>query len=65
MARKRALWFAGGVQVVWDVDVLRRQTIRIFRAEAPDAPAVCQRGEIADAEPAVPGWRFAVDELFA
>ncbi|HEX8392203.1 MAG TPA: Uma2 family endonuclease [Longimicrobium sp.] len=64
MARKRALWFAAGVQVLWDVDVLRRQIIRVFRAESPDATVVRGRGEIADAEPAVPGWRFPVDELF-
>jgi hypothetical protein len=24
-----------------------------------------RRGDIADAEPAVPGWRMPVDELFA
>lgn len=31
---------------------------------APDAPAVFHRSETADAEPAVPEWRFPVDELF-
>ena len=25
---------------------------------------IFRRGEIADAEPAVPGWRMAVDDLF-
>jgi len=25
---------------------------------------VFRRGEVADAEPAVPGWRMPVDELF-
>ncbi|HEX8392204.1 MAG TPA: Uma2 family endonuclease [Longimicrobium sp.] len=64
MARKRALWFAAGVQVLWDVDVLRRQIVRIFHADSPEAPVVRTRGEIADAEPAVPGWRFPVDDLF-
>lgn len=64
MQRKRELWFAAGVQVLWDVDVLRRQTIRVFRADAPDSPVTVHRSGIADAEPAVPGWRFAVDDLF-
>ena len=27
-------------------------------------PRVFRRGETADAEAAVPGWQFAVDELF-
>jgi Uma2 family endonuclease len=64
MAAKRADYFAEGVQVVWDVDVLREGWIRAYRATEPDHPAVFHRGEIADAEPAVPGWRFAVDDLF-
>ncbi|MCI0702008.1 MAG: hypothetical protein L0241_13075 [Planctomycetia bacterium] len=33
----------------------------------PDArgPARFKWGDVADAEPAVPGWRLAVDTLFA
>ena len=38
--------------------------IRAYHADDPEHPTVFARGEIADAEPAVPGWRFAVDELF-
>lgn len=38
--------------------------VRVFRATAPDAPAIYQRGCIAEAEPAVPGWTMAVDDLF-
>ncbi|MBB4636773.1 Uma2 family endonuclease [Longimicrobium terrae] len=64
MQRKRDLWFAAGVQVLWDVDVLRQHTIRVFRADASESPVTVRRGEVADAEPAVPGWRFAVDDLF-
>ena len=30
----------------------------------PENPVIYRRGEMADAEPAVPGWRMAVDELF-
>jgi Uma2 family endonuclease len=64
MKLKRGLYFAAGTQVVWDVDVLRENLIRVYRADDPDHATVYRQGEIADAEPAEPGWRFAVDELF-
>jgi Uma2 family endonuclease len=63
-ATKLADYFAAGTQVVWDVDVLREGVIRVYRAADPENPAVYRRGEIAEAEPAVPGWRFPVDELW-
>lgn len=65
MAEKRADYFAAGTLVVWDVDLLGEDTIRVFRSTDPTTPAVYRRGEIADAEPAVPDWAMAVDELFA
>jgi Uma2 family endonuclease len=64
MAWKRADYFAAGTQVVWDVDVLREELIRVYRAQDPESPTIYRRGEVAEAEPAVPGWRFPVDELF-
>lgn len=64
MAAKRADYFAAGTLVVWDVDVLRENLIRAYRANDPEHPTVYRGGETADAEPAVPGWRFPVDELF-
>jgi Uma2 family endonuclease len=64
MAAKRADYFAAGTQVVWDVDVLHEEAIHVYRANNPGQAAVYRRGETADAEPAVPGWRLAVDELF-
>jgi Uma2 family endonuclease len=64
MAEKRADYFAAGTLVVWDVDLLGPDTVRVYRAGAPDAPQLVRRGEVADAEPAVPGWRFPVDQLF-
>lgn len=64
LARKRADYFAAGTQVVWDVDLLGDDTVRAYRAARPDAPDVFRRGHTADAAPAVPGWRFPVDELF-
>jgi Uma2 family endonuclease len=64
MAAKRAEYFSAGTKVVWDVDVLRDELIRVYRIEASENPTVYRRGAIAEAEPAVPGWKFAVDELF-
>ncbi|HEV2764758.1 MAG TPA: Uma2 family endonuclease [Pyrinomonadaceae bacterium] len=64
MAKKRADYFAAGTQVVWDVDVLRREEIRVYRASDPETPKVYRRGERAEAEPALPGWTLAVDDLF-
>src|SRR5262249_46200704 len=52
-----------GTLVIWDVDVLREQVIRVCRANDPDRPTIYRRGDIAEAEPAVPGWRMTVDEL--
>ena len=65
MAAKRADYFACGTKVVWDVDLLAPDVVvRKYSADAPDAPAEFRRGEAADAEPAVPGWTMAVDQLF-
>ena len=63
MSAKRLDYFEAGTVVVWDVD-LRNQSIRLYRADAPDRPVTFLKGELADAEPAVPGWRPAVDEIF-
>jgi Uma2 family endonuclease len=64
MATKRADYFQAGTLVVWDVDP-RTQNIRVYRPEAPGQPVTFSLGQWADAEPAVPGWRIAVDEVFA
>ncbi|MGH9840227.1 MAG: Uma2 family endonuclease [Blastocatellia bacterium] len=64
IAAKRRDYFAAGTLVVWDVDLLGDDVVRAYRASAPDQPTVYRRGELAEAEPAVPGWRFPVDDLF-
>ena len=64
MAAKRADYFGAGTPVVWDVDPLAR-CVRSYRAETPDRPVLFHEGQVADAESAVPGWRMAVDEIFA
>ena len=61
---KRADYFAAGTLVVWDVDLLSQDVIRSYKASDPQTPVIFRRGDIADAEPAVPGWRLAVEELF-
>jgi Uma2 family endonuclease len=65
MNRKRADYFAAGTLVVWDVDLLGEDVVRVYRASDPAHPTIYRRGEIAEAEPAVPGWRMPVDDLFA
>ena len=37
--------------------------IKYYDTNNPDIPKVFRRGDIADAEPAVPGWRISVNEL--
>ena len=64
MKSKRADYFACGTLVVWDVDLQSEDVIRSYKASDPENPVTFRRGDIADAEPAVPGWRLAVDELF-
>ncbi|MFO1430746.1 MAG: Uma2 family endonuclease [Candidatus Competibacteraceae bacterium] len=65
LAVKRADYFAAGTLVVWDVDVLRDQVVRVYRIANPGQPAVYHRGEMAEAEPALPGWSMPVDDLFS
>jgi Uma2 family endonuclease len=64
MAEKRADYFAAGTKVVWDVDLESEAVVRVYRSSAPDAPKIYRRGDIAEAEPAVPGWTMPVNELF-
>jgi Uma2 family endonuclease len=64
MAAKRSDYFAAGTLVVWDVDLLSDDVVRVYRLSDPEIPTVYRKGEIAEAEPAVPGWTMAVDALF-
>ena len=64
MERKRADYFAAGTLVVWDVDLLGETPVRVFRASDPQNPTLYNRGETAEAEPALPGWTMPVDDLF-
>lgn len=64
MAAKRADYFDAGTLVVWDVDPIA-ELVRVYSAADPTVPTTYVRGQVAEAEPAVPGWRIAVDALFA
>ena len=66
MAAKRADYFASGTLVIWDVDLLSEDVVRVYRnGDAGQPAAVYHRGQTAEAEPAVPGWTMPVDDLFA
>jgi Uma2 family endonuclease len=64
MAAKRDDYFACDTQVVWDVDLLSEDVIKSYKVSDPDHPVIFRCGDTADAEPAVPGWRMAVNDLF-
>jgi len=64
MAEKRADYFEAGTIVVWDVDPIE-MTIACYRNDDPDHPLMFSRHQLADAEPAVPGWRLDTNWLFS
>lgn len=57
-------YLAAETRVAWDVDTHSPDVVRVYRATEPDAPTVYRRGDVAEAELAVPGWTMRVDELF-
>jgi len=62
--QKRADYFACGTLVVWDVDLLSADVVKVYRASDPEHPTIYRRGDMAEGEPAVPGWHMVVDDLF-
>lgn len=64
IAAKRADYFQAGTLVVWDVDPVL-EVIHVYRASDPTNPTTYRQGDVAEAEPAVPGWRVAVAEIFS
>ncbi len=64
MAAKRADYFEAGTMVVWDVDPVAIR-IREYHRDLPTRAVEFALGDHADAEPAVPGRRVAVDRIFA
>jgi len=43
---------------------LSEDVIKSYSRNKPNAPRIFRRGEIADAEPALPNWKMKIDELF-
>jgi Uma2 family endonuclease len=64
LAAKRADYFTTGTLVVWDVDLLSEDVVKVYRADDPNNPKIYRRGEMAEAEPAVTDWSMPVDDLF-
>ena len=64
IAAKRTDYFAAGTEIVWDVDLQSEDIIKSYHCNNPNEAAIFRRGEAANAEPALPGWTMAVDELF-
>jgi Uma2 family endonuclease len=64
MAKKRADYFAAGTLAIWDVNLLSDDVIKLYGSNSPETPQIFRRADIANAEPAVPGWSMAVDDLF-
>ena len=64
MAEKRRDYFTAGTLVVWDIDLLGNDVVKVYRVDNPTTPIIYRRGDLAEAEPAVPGWNMAVDNLF-
>jgi Uma2 family endonuclease len=64
MADKRADYFEAGTKVVWDVDT-EAEVIHKYLHSDPNKPVTFSRGQTADAEPAVPGWKVDVDWIFS
>ncbi len=56
LAAKRAEYFEAGTLVVWDVDLLSNEVVKSYRYDLADQPEIFRPGDVAHAEPAVPGW---------
>jgi Uma2 family endonuclease len=63
MADKRADYFAAGTKAVWDVDPEGPLFVKLFLADQPNDPIAFQAGDLAHAEPVLPGWRLNVNDI--
>ncbi|MBC8141590.1 MAG: Uma2 family endonuclease [Armatimonadetes bacterium] len=67
MEAKRADYFATETEVVWDIDLLGETVIvrKYTKTGGATTPvATFKRGDVADAEPAAPGFSMPVNDLF-
>jgi Uma2 family endonuclease len=65
ISAKIADYFMAGTLAVWDVNLRSPDPIKLYLANDPANPIAFRRGELAHAEPVLPGWRFPVDDLFS
>ena len=49
MQEKRADYFACGTLVVWDINLLSDEVVKVYRADDPEHPTIYRRGEHAEA----------------
>ena len=63
-AAKRADYFEAGTRAIWDVDPFARFVALYLPPDSHTPSAVFTETDTAHAEPAVPGWRVAVADLF-
>lgn len=61
--KKRTLYFANKVKIVWDVDE-EAQVIWVHRAETPNKSTRHGMGDEIGCEPLLPGWRRRVADIF-
>ena len=54
ISQKIVDYFSAGTQVIWDVDLLSQDVVKVYRRSAPTHPTIYRRGDMAEAEPAVP-----------
>ncbi|HXG66858.1 MAG TPA: Uma2 family endonuclease [Blastocatellia bacterium] len=64
ISKKIRDYFTAGTLAVWDVDLRAPEPVKLYLATDPANPIAFKRGELAHAEPVLPGWTFPVDELF-
>ncbi len=48
LKEKRRDYFAAGTLIIWDVDLLSEDVVKVYRAGDPEHPTIYRRGEIAE-----------------
>jgi Uma2 family endonuclease len=48
LKEKRRDYFAAGTLIIWDVDLLSEDVVRVYRAGDPEPPIIYRHGKIAE-----------------
>ena len=64
MTTKRRIYFAAGVELVWELDPLAR-TVAVWTADTPDPDETLHEGDLLTGAPVLPGFEIALADLFA